>query len=103
MSATLLTRASNLVKADADRIMTIAQTTDPLVKKAIYTLAARVRALGTAEDAIHLQWDDGHILCGVTQPKRFWVRWTLNALNWTDIVCQSCVHVWTHPSNGKER
>src|SRR4029453_4374118 len=51
-----------------------------------------------AEDKIHLMWNDGTVLCGQTQPKRFWQNWTLNALNWTDIVCQGCVHTWLHPS-----
>ena len=50
------------------------------------------------EDRIHLMWHDGTVLCGQSQPKRFWMNWTLNALNWSDIVCQACVHQWTHPA-----
>lgn len=50
----------------------------------------------TTED--HLMWNDGQILCGATQPRRFWQNWTMNALNWHDLVCQSCVQVWTHPA-----
>jgi uncharacterized Zn finger protein len=50
-----------------------------------------------AEDHIHLWWPDGTVaLCGETHPRRFWLNWTLNALNWPD-VCTACVHVWTHP------
>jgi hypothetical protein len=52
----------------------------------------------TTEDRIHLMWNSGEILCGFTQPKRFWQNWTLNALNWSDLVCQPCVHAWTHPA-----
>src|SRR4029450_541979 len=50
------------------------------------------------EDRIHLMWNDGTILCGQSQPKRYWMHWTLNALNWSDIVCQACVHQWMHPT-----
>jgi hypothetical protein len=50
------------------------------------------------EDRIHLMWSDGTVLCGQEQPKRFWQNWTLNALNWSDIVCQSCVDRWMHPT-----
>jgi hypothetical protein len=32
---------------------------------------------------------------------RFWQRWTLNALNWTDTVCQPCTHAWLNPAQGK--
>jgi hypothetical protein len=53
------------------------------------------------QDKIHLMFDDGTILCGEKNPRRFWQRWTLNALNWSDLVCQPCVHAWTHP-DGKE-
>ena len=34
----------------------------------------------------------------LTPTSRFWRRWTLNALNWSDIVCQPCVATWTHPT-----
>jgi hypothetical protein len=33
-----------------------------------------------AEDKIHLMWDNGTILCGATEVKRFWQNWTYNAL-----------------------
>jgi hypothetical protein len=49
------------------------------------------------DDAIHLMWDDGHILCSATDVKRYWQNWSLNALNWPDI-CPTCVHQWTHPA-----
>ena len=55
-----------------------------------------------AEDKIHLMWTDGTVLCGQDQPKRFWMNWTLNALNWRDIVCQSCVNRWLHPAEPTE-
>ena len=48
------------------------------------------------DNSIHLLWDSGTILCGATDVKRFWQRWTWNALNWPD-VCPQCVTVWTHP------
>jgi hypothetical protein len=47
-----------------------------------------------AQDRVHLMWQDGSILCGATNVKRFWQRWTMNALNWSDLVCQPCVHAW---------
>ena len=45
-------------------------------------------------------WETGDLLCGhtLTPTSRFWRRWTLNALNWSDIVCQPCVATWTHPT-----
>jgi hypothetical protein len=48
---------------------------------------------------IHLMWGSGEILCGhtLTPYTRFWRNWTGNALNWSDIICQTCVHTWTHP------
>src|SRR5262247_2802535 len=46
--------------------------------------------------------DDGTVLCDEKQPRRFWQRWTLNALNWTDLVCQPCVHTWLNPPQRKE-
>jgi hypothetical protein len=49
------------------------------------------------EDHIHLMWNDGTILCGATDVKRFWQRWNYNALNWPD-VCPACLHQWTHPA-----
>jgi SWIM zinc finger len=51
-----------------------------------------------AQDRIHLMWNDGTVLCGQEQPKRFWQNWTMNALNWSDIVCQACVDRWLHPA-----
>jgi SWIM zinc finger len=51
-----------------------------------------------AQDRIHLMWQDGTVLCGQEQPRRFWQNWTLNALNWSDIVCQACVDRWLHPA-----
>lgn len=50
------------------------------------------------DDRIHLMWDNGHVLCGATAVKRYWLNWTLNALNWADLVCTNCVHAWTHPA-----
>jgi predicted nucleic acid-binding Zn finger protein len=55
-----------------------------------------------AEDKIHLMWSDGTVLCGQEQPRRFWQNWTMNALNWTDIVCQACVQAWTQPHSKEE-
>jgi predicted nucleic acid-binding Zn finger protein len=52
-----------------------------------------------ADNSIHLQWDSGVILCGESNPRRYWQRWTLNALSWPD-VCPQCVHTWTHPAEG---
>lgn len=55
------------------------------------------------KNRIHLMWESGALLCGhtPTPPTRFWRRWTLNALNWTDLVCQLCVQTWTHPQPAK--
>jgi hypothetical protein len=50
---------------------------------------------------IHLQWDNGVILCGEANPRRFWLRWTWNALNWPD-VCPACVQTWTRPAVAAE-
>jgi hypothetical protein len=50
------------------------------------------------QDKIHLMWTDGTVLCGQTEPKRFWQNWTLNALNWSDLVCQGCVQNWLKPA-----
>jgi hypothetical protein len=50
----------------------------------------------TLDTSIHLMWNDGRILCGIHQPTRFWLNWTLNALNWSDM-CPACVHAWVHP------
>jgi SWIM zinc finger len=48
-----------------------------------------------ARDRVHLMFPDGAIaLCGEQEPRRFWQRWTLNALNWSDLVCQPCVQAW---------
>ena len=52
------------------------------------------------EDRIHLMWDNGTVLCGEKQPRRFWQRWTYNALHWPD-VRPTCVHVWLNPPQGK--
>src|SRR4029453_9797146 len=54
-----------------------------------------------AEDKIHLMWTDGTVLCGATDVKRFWQRWTYNGLNWPD-VCQPCVNQWMHPTEPTE-
>ena len=56
------------------------------------------------KNRIHLMWESGEILCGhtTTPTTRFWRRWTLNALNWSDLVCQPCVHTWTHPYAERE-
>lgn len=56
------------------------------------------------DDRIHLMWNRGEILCGktLTPTTRFWLRWTLNAMNWTDIICQPCVRAWTHPKQMKK-
>jgi hypothetical protein len=52
-----------------------------------------------ADTRLHLMWESGEILCGceLTPSTRFWRRWTLNALNWSDLVCQPCVQTWTQP------
>src|SRR5215813_14443190 len=34
---------------------------------------------------IHLMHDNGVVLCGEASPRRFWLRWTWNALNWSDV------------------
>jgi SWIM zinc finger len=49
---------------------------------------------------VHLMWNSGEILCGssLTPSTRFWRNWTLNALNWSDLVCQDCVEAWLHPT-----
>ena len=31
-------------------------------------------------------------------PTRYWLNWTLNALNWSDLVCPACIHAWTNPA-----
>jgi len=67
-----------------------------------HAIAVAMHCLHPAEHhdtRIHLMWESGEILCGLTlfPAMRFWRRWTLNALNWSDLVCQSCVHHWTHP------
>jgi uncharacterized Zn finger protein len=49
------------------------------------------------DDAIHLMWTDGTVLCGERYPKRFWQNWNANALNWHDM-CKACVRQWTHPA-----
>jgi predicted nucleic acid-binding Zn finger protein len=69
-----------------------------------HALALAIRQLQQSEPTetrVHLMWQDGAVLCGEKQPQRFWQRWTLNALNWTDTVCQSCTHAWLNPSQGK--
>ena len=55
------------------------------------------------QNRIHLMWNSGEILCGttLTPSTRFWRNWTGNALNWSDIICQTCVHTWTHPTQTK--
>jgi len=51
------------------------------------------------QDHVHLVFPDGTAaLCGETHPRRIWQRWTLNALNWSDLVCQSCVQAWLNPA-----
>jgi hypothetical protein len=72
-------------------------------KHAVATCVFCLHHPQTTEDRIHLMWFDGHILCGVTTAKRFWQNWTLNALNWSDLVCTACVHVWTHPAVAEGR
>jgi hypothetical protein len=53
----------------------------------------------TAEaEKVHLMWADGTILCGEPQPQRYWLNWTLNALNWSDLICPACIQAWTHPA-----
>src|SRR3954451_21254723 len=53
-----------------------------------------------AQDRVHLWFPDGTAaLCGEMHPKRFWQRWTMNALNWSDLVCQACVHQWLNPAS----
>jgi hypothetical protein len=58
--------------------------------------------LHTTEKLIHLMWNDGRLLCGLTEAQRFWRNWTLNALNWPD-VCQTCVQAWTQPAAAEGR
>jgi predicted nucleic acid-binding Zn finger protein len=51
-----------------------------------------------AQDRVHLMFPDGAAaLCGEQKPRRVWQRWTLNALHWSDLVCQQCVQAWLHP------
>src|SRR6267378_2784962 len=33
------------------------------------------------DNAIHLMWTDGTVLCGERYPHRFWQNWNANALN----------------------
>ena|SRR2546423_185459 len=73
-----------------------------ICKHALAVCISRLQQNNPAEDRIHLMWSDGHILCGATAVKRFWQNWTLNALNWNDLVCQPCVHAWTHPTRAEE-
>jgi len=42
--------------------------------------------------------NSGVVLCGAVRPRRVWLNWTLNAANWTDLVCQRCVRVWKQPA-----
>ena len=52
-----------------------------------------------AQDRVHLMFPDGTAaLCGEQKPRRIWQRWTLNALNWSDLVCQGCAHAWLNPA-----
>jgi hypothetical protein len=51
-----------------------------------------------ADTYIHLMWPDGQTCCGEPHPTRFWQNWSLNALNWSAIVCPACVQAWTHPA-----
>jgi hypothetical protein len=71
-----------------------------------HQIAAAVWCLQQAETPatpIHLWFPDGTAaLCGETHPKRFWQRWTYNALSWSD-VCPACVHTWTHPSETRDQ
>jgi hypothetical protein len=71
-------------------------------KHALAVCLSRLQRHDPVADRIHLMWPDGHILCGVTGVKRFWLNWTLNALNWSDIVCQACVQTWTRPAVAAE-
>src|SRR5262245_10074077 len=62
-----------------------------------HILAAALVGLGQGDpEVIHLS-RDGYPLCHDPNPRRIWCNWTLNAKNWTDIVCQSCAHIWLHP------
>src|SRR3954469_4945790 len=71
------------------------------IKACKHIAATAVRCLQLAafsENPIHLWFPDGTAaLCGETHPKRFWQRWTYNALNWPD-VCSTCLHTWIHPA-----
>jgi predicted ABC-type ATPase len=67
-------------------------------KHAVATCVFCLQHTEPADDRIHLMWSNGGILCGATAVKRFWQNWTLNALNWSDLMCQPCVHAWTHPA-----
>jgi hypothetical protein len=66
-------------------------------KHAMAVCISRLQQHGPVANQIHLMWPDGHILCGAAGVKRFWLNWTLNALNWPD-VCPQCVYGWTHPA-----
>jgi len=72
-------------------------------KHAVAVCVVCLQQTEQTEDKIHLMWSNGHILCGLRKAKRFWRDWTLNVLNWSDIVCQACVHVWTHPAIAEGR
>src|SRR3954452_24819479 len=67
-----------------------------------HQIALRVHILQQneqAQDRVHLMFPDGTAaLCGEQRPRRIWQRWTLNALSWTDLVCQGCVHAWLNPA-----
>ena len=67
-------------------------------KHALAVCIAHLQQNDPAAERIHLMWADGHILCGVTDVKRVWQNWSLNALNWSDLVCPACVQAWTHPA-----
>jgi hypothetical protein len=67
-------------------------------KHAVATCVFCLQHPQTTQDRIHLMWSNGSTLCGEQRPQRFWIRWTLNALNWADLVCSQCVHAWTHPA-----
>lgn len=69
-------------------------------KHALAVAAFCLQPAPVVVEPIHLMLDDCTILCGhtLTARSRWWRRWTLNALNWSDLVCQACVRQWTNPT-----
>lgn len=68
-----------------------------------HTVAVALQVLRTPQGAeqpapIHLMWRDGTVLCGISQPERFWIwPWTENVWNWPDI-CDDCKTIRKQPA-----